>query len=66
MALMLTAAICPSFNVAAAAKFSALAQHRTGTTFMGPKLHGSQQSRRLVNWFAYEVGIELEMQVMPI
>ena len=63
MALMLTAAICPSFNVAAAAKSSALAQHRTGTTFMGPKLHGSQQSRSpLVNWFAYEAGIELEMQ----
>merc|ERR1719163_2547939 len=30
---------------------------------MGPKLHGSQQSRSpLVNWFAYEADIELEMQ----
>ena len=30
---------------------------------MGPKLHGSQQSRSpLVNWYANEAGIELEMQ----
>jgi glutathione S-transferase len=30
---------------------------------MGPKLHGSQQSRSpLVNWYAAEAGIELEMQ----
>ena len=30
---------------------------------MGPKLHGSQQSRSpLVNWYAEEAGIELEMQ----
>lgn len=29
---------------------------------MGPKLHGSQQSRSpLVNWYAYEAGIDLEM-----
>ena len=30
---------------------------------MGPKLHGSQQSRSpLVNWFANEAGIDIEMQ----
>ena len=30
---------------------------------MGPALHGSQQSRSpLVNWYAYEAGIELEMK----
>ena len=29
---------------------------------MGPKLHGSQQSRSpLVNWYANEIGVELEM-----
>ena len=35
---------------------------RSGTIIMGPKLHGSQQSRSpLVNWYANEAGIELEM-----
>ena len=29
---------------------------------MAPRLHGSQQSRSpLVNWYAYEAGIELQM-----
>ena len=36
---------------------------RAGPISMGPKLHGSQQSRSpLVNFYAYEAGIELEMQ----
>lgn len=33
---------------------------------MGPKLHGSQQSRSpLVNWYANEIGLELEMIAGP-
>merc|ERR1719217_156737 len=36
---------------------------RGSTPMMAPRLHGSQQSRSpLVNWFAEEAGIELEMQ----
>lgn len=35
---------------------------RSGAIVMGPKLYGSQQSRSpLVNWYAGEAGIELEM-----
>ena len=36
---------------------------RSAPVIMGPTLHGSQQSRSpLVNWYALEAGIELEMQ----
>jgi glutathione S-transferase len=35
---------------------------RSGPAVMGPRLHGSQQSRSpLVNWYALEAGIALEM-----
>jgi len=36
---------------------------RAAGSYMGPQLHGSQQSRSpLVNWYALEAGIEIEMQ----
>jgi len=62
-ALLLSATYVPGF--AATVKSSPLVpiQQRASSVSMGPKLHGSQQSRSpLVNWYAYEAGIELEMQ----
>ena len=56
-------ALTSAFSPGAMAPRSGAVAPRSACVAMGPKLHGSQQSRSpLVNWFANEAGIDIEMR----
>ena len=60
---MLLQLLGASLSLLASGSPLAAGGRRAAIVRMGPALHGSQQSRSpLVNWYAAEAGIELEMQ----